>query len=179
MVEIKELVITYDFAWSRTTRVRDFGLCVMFTLLLQKRSNVEMYVFSVIWEFDGHSNSISPFYTFLWMNRSNFRCQNLPKGKSKWHVRSGLNSHYFHIIGDKLINPIVKVYLVYIPIIRSSELYLHYIRYIDTHIYTFTNDYGEYPTFTVCIYTDCVWNLCKILWWMALKNGSECRAILA
>ena len=27
----------------------------------------------------------------------------------------GLNSHYFHIIGDKLINPIVGVY---IPIIR-------------------------------------------------------------
>ena len=22
------------------------------------------------------------------------------------HVRQGLNSHYFHIIGDKLINPI-------------------------------------------------------------------------
>ena len=31
------------------------------------------------------------------------------------YVRSGLNSHYFHIIGDKLINPIVGVY---IPIIR-------------------------------------------------------------
>ena len=31
------------------------------------------------------------------------------------YVRSGLNSHYFHIIGDKLINPIV---VVYIPIIR-------------------------------------------------------------
>ncbi len=30
-------------------------------------------------------------------------------------VRSGLNSHYFHIIGDKLINPLVGVY---IPIIR-------------------------------------------------------------
>ena len=30
-------------------------------------------------------------------------------------VRSGLNSLYFHIIGDKLINPIVGVY---IPIIR-------------------------------------------------------------
>ena len=30
---------------------------------------------------------------------SNFRCQNLPQGKSKWHVlvRSGLNSHYFHL----------------------------------------------------------------------------------
>ena len=27
----------------------------------------------------------------------------------------GLNSHYFHIIGDKLINPIVGVY---IPILR-------------------------------------------------------------
>ena len=27
----------------------------------------------------------------------------------------GLNSHYFHIIGDKLINPIVGVY---IPIVR-------------------------------------------------------------
>ena len=27
----------------------------------------------------------------------------------------GLNSHYFHVIGDKLINPIVGVY---IPIIR-------------------------------------------------------------
>ncbi len=26
------------------------------------------------------------------------------------YVRSGLNSHYFHIIGDKLINPIVGVY---------------------------------------------------------------------
>ena len=26
------------------------------------------------------------------------------------NVRSGLNSHYFHIIGDKLINPIVGVY---------------------------------------------------------------------
>ena len=31
------------------------------------------------------------------------------------HVCQGLNSHYFHIIGDKLINPIVGVY---IPIIR-------------------------------------------------------------
>ena len=31
------------------------------------------------------------------------------------YVRSGLNSHYFHIIGDKLINPIVGVY---IPSIR-------------------------------------------------------------
>ena len=30
-------------------------------------------------------------------------------------MRSGLNSHYFHIIGDKLINPIVGDY---IPIIR-------------------------------------------------------------
>ena len=31
-------------------------------------------------------------------------------------MRSGLNSHYFHIIGDdKLINPIVGVY---IPIVR-------------------------------------------------------------
>ena len=27
----------------------------------------------------------------------------------------GLNSHYFHIIGDKLINPIVGVYM---PIVR-------------------------------------------------------------
>ena len=26
------------------------------------------------------------------------------------YVRSGLNSHYVHIIGDKLINPIVGVY---------------------------------------------------------------------
>ncbi len=32
-----------------------------------------------------------------------------------FHVGQGLNSHYFHIIGDKLINPIVGVY---IPIIR-------------------------------------------------------------
>ena len=31
------------------------------------------------------------------------------------YVCHGLNSHYFHIIGDKLINPIVGVY---IPIIR-------------------------------------------------------------
>ena len=31
------------------------------------------------------------------------------------HMCQGLNSHYFHIIGDKLINPIVGVY---IPIIR-------------------------------------------------------------
>ena len=31
------------------------------------------------------------------------------------HLCQGLNSHYFHIIGDKLINPIVGVY---IPIIR-------------------------------------------------------------
>ena len=30
-------------------------------------------------------------------------------------MQSGLNSHYFHTIGDKLINPIVGVY---IPIIR-------------------------------------------------------------
>ena len=32
----------------------------------------------------------------------------------------GLNSHYFHIIGDKLINPIVRA--VYIPIIRIPSL---------------------------------------------------------
>ena len=32
-----------------------------------------------------------------------------------FHMCQGLNSHYFHIIGDKLINPIVGVY---IPIIR-------------------------------------------------------------
>ena len=31
------------------------------------------------------------------------------------HMCQGLNSHYFHIVGDKLINPIVGVY---IPIIR-------------------------------------------------------------
>ena len=31
------------------------------------------------------------------------------------YMCQGLNSHYFHIIGDKLINPIVGVY---IPIIR-------------------------------------------------------------
>ena len=30
----------------------------------------------------------------------------------------GLNSHYFHIIGDKLINPIIGVY---IPSIRSLD----------------------------------------------------------
>ena len=37
------------------------------------------------------------------------------KGGDVHHVCQGLNSHYFHIIGDKLINPIVGVY---IPIIR-------------------------------------------------------------
>ena len=31
------------------------------------------------------------------------------------YLCQGLNSHYFHIIGDKLINPIVGVY---IPMIR-------------------------------------------------------------
>ncbi len=35
------------------------------------------------------------------------------------HVCLGLNSHYFHIIGDKLINPIVGVE---IPIIRIPSL---------------------------------------------------------
>ena len=34
-------------------------------------------------------------------------------------VPGSINSHYFHIIGDKLINPIVGVY---IPIIRIPSL---------------------------------------------------------
>ena len=37
------------------------------------------------------------------------------RGMRKIHMCQGLNSHSFHIIGDKLINPIVGVY---IPIIR-------------------------------------------------------------
>ena len=34
------------------------------------------------------------------------------------HMCQGINSHYFHIIGDKLINPIVWVYIliIWIPI---------------------------------------------------------------
>ena len=36
-------------------------------------------------------------------------------GELSSHMCHGLNPHYFHIIGDKLINPIVGVY---IPIIR-------------------------------------------------------------
>ena len=36
-------------------------------------------------------------------------------GVEDLYMCQGLNSHYFHIIGDKLINPIVGVY---IPIIR-------------------------------------------------------------
>ena len=38
------------------------------------------------------------------------------------YVRSGLNSHYFHIIGDKLINPIVGVYIpiIRIPVIKGG-----------------------------------------------------------
>ena len=36
-------------------------------------------------------------------------------GEILFHLCQGLNSHYFHIIGDKLINAIVGVY---IPIIR-------------------------------------------------------------
>ena len=34
-------------------------------------------------------------------------------------VPGSINSHYFHIIGDKLINPIVEVY---VPIIRIPSL---------------------------------------------------------
>ena len=38
---------------------------------------------------------------------------------STFYMCQGLNSHYFHIIGDKVINPIVGVY---IPIIRIPSL---------------------------------------------------------
>ena len=40
---------------------------------------------------------------------------NQSKGANYYHMCQGLNSHYFHLIRDKLINPIVGVY---IPIIR-------------------------------------------------------------
>ena len=39
----------------------------------------------------------------------------------KHHMCQGLNSHYFHIIGDKLINPI-GVYIPIINIIRIPSL---------------------------------------------------------
>ena len=43
----------------------------------------------------------------------------LELAKASWEqMCQGLNSHYFHIIGDKLINPIVGVYIhiIRIPI---------------------------------------------------------------
>ena len=52
----------------------------------------------------------------------------------------GLNSHYFHIIGDKLINPIVGVY---IPIIRIPIK-----RWEVSHPQkNATFDHGTYATF--------------------------------
>ena len=40
------------------------------------------------------SNSVCSSFCLIWT-----------RSYTSWYVRSGLNSHYFHIIGDKLINP--------------------------------------------------------------------------
>ncbi len=52
------------------------------------------------------------FFLFQWVETSRACFSN---------VRSGLNSHYFHIIGDKLINPIVGIYIliIRIPVIKG------------------------------------------------------------
>ena len=61
-------------------------------------------------------------------------------GGSRWvlqpDVRSGVNSHYFHIIGDKLINPIVGVYIPIIRIPIKGGMAIPNIATFDHGIYT-------------------------------------------
>ena len=46
-------------------------------------------------------------------------------------MRSGLNSHYFHIIGDGKLNPIVGVYIPIITIPIKSEMTIPNIGSLD------------------------------------------------
>ena len=52
------------------------------------------------------------------------------------HMCQGLNSHYFHIIGDKLINPIVGVYISIVTIPTKGEMTIPNIVSLDPGTYS-------------------------------------------
>ncbi len=52
-----------------------------------------------------------------------------------FHLCQGLNSHYFHIIGDKLINLIIGVYMPIIRIPIKGGMTIPNIRSFDCGTY--------------------------------------------
>ena len=74
----------------------------------------------------------------------------------------GLNSHYFHIIGDKLINPIVGVY---IPIIRIP------IKGGMTIPNIATFDHGTYVSSNLSMYIDHIYIYMSVDLKVLVLNG--------
>ena len=65
----------------------------------------------------------------------------------KFQVCQGLNSHYFHIVGDGKLNPIVGVYISIIRILIESGMTIPNIATFDHGTCKFSTDVKTWITF--------------------------------